>query len=91
MTDAKKTPKNIVNRKFVRVKGPTIMSLPSSIEGEMIDVIMDRHWMEPLTKLAEECNTNIRRWISIEDDSDILLEFDTSKQALIYALHYEDS
>ena len=89
MIDTKKTPKNIVNRKFVRVKGPTIMSLPSSIEGEMIDVIMDRHWMEPLTKLAEECDCKIKRWIALENDSDILLEFDTSQDALIFALKYE--
>jgi hypothetical protein len=90
MIDTKKTPKSIVKRKFVKVNGPTIMSIPSSLEGEMVDVIMDRHWMEPLSRLAKECNVHIKRWLAIEGDTDILLEFDTSKQALIYALHYED-
>ena len=88
MIDTKKTPKNIVKRKFVRVKGPKIMKIPT--DGEDISVIMDRHWMDPLNALAKECNIHIKRWISIENESDILLEFDTSKQALIYALHYED-
>jgi hypothetical protein len=83
-----KPPKNIVKRKFVRVKGPDIIIIPSN-DDEDVPVIMDRHWMDPLNSLAKECNVHIKTWLSIEGDTDILLEFDTSKQALIYALHYE--
>jgi|TARA_B100001964_G_C14032165_1_gene508778 hypothetical protein len=88
MTDAKKTPKNIVNKHFVQVKGPAILNVPDQ-HGDVMPVIMDRHWMEPLSNLAKECDCKIKRWIALENDSDILLEFDTSQDALIFALKYE--
>jgi len=45
--------------------------------------------MDPLSNLAKECDCKIKRWIALENDSDILLEFDTSQDALIFALKYE--
>jgi len=80
----------MMNSKFVRVKGPTVISIPND-DGEDIPVIMDRHWMDPLNRLAKECNVHIKTWMAIEGDTDVLLEFDTSKQALVYALHYDET
>ena len=47
--------------------------------------------MDPLNRLAKECNVHIKTWMAIEGDTDVLLEFDTSKQALVYALHYDET
>ena len=80
--------KNIVNRKFVRVKGPITLMIPSS-DGDDIPIILDKEWMAPLTALAKETNTTISRYLTIEGDTEVLLEFPTSKQAMIYALHYD--
>tara|TARA_Y100000310_G_C20618650_1_gene782044 strand:- start:1248 stop:1538 length:291 start_codon:yes stop_codon:yes gene_type:complete len=84
---AKKTPKNLINRRYVQVKAP-ILHVPTGDDGKVCPIIMEPNFMDSYEAEAKELGCKIVQCLMIEKTDEVLLEFPTPQQAMMFALKY---